>query len=196
MNRDQRPDFIALAENGVVGALNNGAGFDTPSVWSHFFAADAGWSSPRFAATIQFRDLNGDGFPDLLVRGAAVIYVALGDGKRFGKAQDWSHRFSDQQGWKQPAQYRSLSIARIQGRVGLAAGATSGIVFQEADPERCRLRKYRYLNNDGYSTLPNWHPERFASQLRFADFDGSGSDSAALVKNDGLYVALVRSVTD
>ena len=99
----------------------------------------------------------------------------------------WTKKFRDSQGWDDPAQYNSLTLARINGTIGLAGGTIYGVVFQERDPDECGFLLHRVLNNTDFSTLPDWKPERTAAQLTFADTQGSGNEDPILQRNDGLY---------
>lgn len=191
LNGDGKVDVIALTAQGIVGATNAGSSFDPPLVRSAYFAS-GGWTAPQYATTLQFRDINGDGLDDICIRGSGETMVGLSDGREFQTGAGWSARFNDRQGWNDPAQYQTFSLARINGTIGIAGGVSSGIVFQKADLANSRFALYRYLNNEDYSTDPAWKPERYASGLAFADFDGSGNESPALTRSDGLYVGLIR----
>jgi hypothetical protein len=191
LNGDGKVDVIALTAHGIVGATNAGSSFDPPAVRASYFAAP-GWTDPQYATTLQFRDINGDGLDDICIRGSGETFVGLSDGTEFVTGPGWSARFNDRQGWGDPAQYQTFSLARINGTIGIAGGVSSGIVFQKANPTKYRFALYRYLNNEDYSTDPNWIPERYASGLAFADFDGSGNESPALTRADGLYIGLIQ----
>jgi hypothetical protein len=190
LNGDGKVDVIALTTRGIIGATNAGSSFDPPVIRSTFLAS-GDFSAPQYANTLQFRDINGDGLDDICIRGSGETYVGLSDGTDFVTGPGWSARFNDRQGWGDPAQYQTFSLARIDGTIGIAGGVSSGIVFQKADPVKGRFGLYRYLNNEDYSTDPAWKPERYASGLAFADFDGSGNESPALTRSDGLYVGLI-----
>jgi len=195
LNGDGKVDAIALTSRGIVGATNAGSSFDPPQVRSAYFAA-GDWTAPQYATTLQFRDINGDGLDDICIRGSGETFVGLSDGREFQTGAGWSARFNDRQGWNDPGQYQTFSLARINGTIGIAGGVSSGIVFQKADPAKQLFTLYRYLNNEDYSTDPAWKPERYASGLAFADFDGSGNESPALTRSDGLYVGLIKIIEE
>jgi peptidoglycan/xylan/chitin deacetylase (PgdA/CDA1 family) len=192
INGDGYPDVIGLAPEGIIGANNNGSSFDPPSIRTSVFSAARGWLSPQYASTLQFRDVDGDGRYDICIRGASDTYVGLSNGKTFERVESWTRMFNDRQGWNSTAQYQTLSLVKIAGKIGLAGGVSSGIVFQQANVENARFPLYRYINNEDYSTLSNWRPERYSSGLGFADFDGSGNESPALTRADGLDIALIK----
>jgi hypothetical protein len=191
VNGDGYPDVIGLAAEGIIGATNNGRSFDAPFVRSSAFPGARGWLSPQYGTTLQFRDINGDGRDDICIRGALDTYVGISNGNTFEHVQSWTMMFNDGQGWSNEAQYRTLSLIKIHGKIGLAGGVSSGIVFQQAEAASSRFWLYRYIDNQHYSNLPDWRPERYASGLSFADFDGSGNDSPAMTRSDGLHIGVV-----
>jgi hypothetical protein len=215
VNGDGLPDIITWTQIGVAVYLNAGDDFRStgfiprfavPVIASLDFPASEGWGAEIYLASMQVRDINGDGRADLIFNGAAEIRVAIstepdssGRWSGFNKASVWSHRFSDQQSGWTPQAARCFSVVRINnpgtGKVmtGVAQGMPTGIVFHEANPVLSRFTLYRYLDNEHFTNvLDSWHSERFSSGLVFADFDGSGGDSPLLVKSDGLYLGLVH----
>jgi hypothetical protein len=84
-----------------------------------------------------------------------------------------------------------MAIATVAGTVGLAGGASTGIVFHEADPAHSKFTLYRYLNNDEYSVVSGWRPDAQSSQLSFAHFSQGSDDWPVMVKDGGLFVAPV-----
>jgi hypothetical protein len=191
LNGDGKIDVIALTAQGIIGATNAGGSFDAPVLRSSFFST-GGWTDAPYASTLQFRDINGDGLDDICIRGGGQIIVGLSNGTDFETGSGWSARFNDRQGWSNPELYRTFSLVKINGTMGVAGGVSSGIVFQKADPAHNRFALYRYLNNEDYSSDPDWKPERFASGLAFADFDGTGNESPAMTRADGIYVGLIK----
>jgi peptidoglycan/xylan/chitin deacetylase (PgdA/CDA1 family) len=66
LNGDGRADVCGLGEHGVVCALSGGHMMTEPRIWISAESTRAqGWESPRYAATIQLGDINGDGRADL-----------------------------------------------------------------------------------------------------------------------------------
>jgi hypothetical protein len=98
----------------------------------------------QYANTLQLRDINGDGFDEICIRGAAETFVGLSNGTIFDVRPDWTRRFSDRQGGGDPAQYQTFSLTKIGGHIGLAGGVSSGIVFQKADPAHHRFAELQH----------------------------------------------------
>jgi hypothetical protein len=150
-------------------------------------------------------DLNGDGLADLVFDGPASVQVALSNAPTaqpgsygkfwhgFGAAQAWTERMSDQQSGWVPASQRNFQVVSVAGKMGIAQGMPTGIVFHEADPALGRFTLYRYLDNSNFTNvLDGWHPERFASSLVFVDFSENDDELPLLVRNDGLYIELIE----
>ena len=187
-------DIVEWTQASVLVRLNNGNGFDSPKIWSTDFPGADGWDRDQYLSTMKVVDINGDGLSDLVFRSGLDVKVSLSNGKSFVASAGWTRRFNDQRaGWWHRVQNRTFSVAKIAGNVGLVGGLfTGGIVFQIADPVNQKFGLYRYIDNQYYAGDPAWHPERFASQVLFADVTGSGSDSVILVKSDGVYVGLIK----
>jgi hypothetical protein len=189
-------DVVAQVGGHIVWSANvRGAGhtvhFGAPKVLADL-PSGIDWSEHPYGSTLLVGDINGDGHPDLCLRGNLDVFVSLNGGNgRFPAFTSWSRRFPDSQGWSNPSQYQTLAIATIGGSVGLAGGAATGIVFHQADALNLRYSLYRYLNNEEFSVVPGWHPDAQASQLSFARFSSGTDDWPVLVKNGGLYVAPV-----
>ena len=162
-------------------------------------------------SAMAVRDVDGDGLADLVFDGWASVQVALSKPplkqerreastahkgwSRFNRAQVWTYRMSNQQSGWTPVPQRNFQIVKISGKIGIAQGMPTGIVFHEADPTLGRFTLYRYLDNQNYTNvLDNWHPERYASGLVFADFEGNGNDTPLLVRPDGLSIGSMVEV--
>jgi hypothetical protein len=99
----------------------------------------------------------------------------------------WSRRLPDWQGWDQ--QYPTLSVVQAEGSVWPGGGLAGGIVLHRAEPNQSPFGRYSYVNNTDNSSLPDWNPNRYASQLSFANIDGGRNDPFVMVKPGGLFAA-------
>jgi hypothetical protein len=166
-------------------------GFSSPKVLVSL-PSGIDWTNPAYGSTLLVGDINGDGHPDLVVRGSLDVFVSLNRGNgQFPALTSWSRRFPDSQGWSNASQYQTLAIATIGGNTGLAGGASTGIVFHQADPAHSKFTLYRYLNNQEFSVVPGWHPDWQPSQLSFAHLAQGTDDWPVMVKEGGLFVAPV-----
>jgi len=186
-------DAVAIVGNQIVAARKNGTGFDPARVLAAL-PSGIDWTDPKYGSTLQAGDIDGDGLPDLVVRGPSDVWVSLNGGQKgFAAMTSWSRRLPDWQGWDQ--QYQTLSLVHAEGSVWLGGGLAGGIVIHRAQPEQARFGRYSYINNTDYSSLPNWNADRYASQLSFANLDGGRNDSFIMVKPGGLYAAPIVKVT-
>jgi len=197
VNHDNLPDIVQWTPQGVLVYLNNGRGFDHPVLASTDFLAVNGWADPLYLSTMQVADVDNDGCADLILRGPTDTMVALSDCKSsFQPAQSWTKRFNDRQGFLQPGQNQTFSIARIAGKVGIAAGLfTGGIVFQEADPRNQRFSVYRYIMDSwNFSGDPDFHCGAYAGDLIFADVFGTGNTVPVQMRASGLFASHIKKV--
>jgi FG-GAP-like repeat len=192
VNRDGLVDIVEWTPTAVRVYINNGHGFSPPISGSTDFPTTQGWGNSRYLSTMQLADVDGDGCADLLIRGAADVFAAVSncDGT-FKTAQSWTKRFSDRQNFSVDSQNQTFSVARIAGKLGLAAGLfTGGIVFQEIPNGQ-----YRYImDNHGFSGDPGFHPDAYASDVIFMNFYGDGDTVPVQVRSDGLYTSSVNII--
>jgi peptidoglycan/xylan/chitin deacetylase (PgdA/CDA1 family) len=194
VNQDGLPDVIAWTQGVVYVYLNNGRGFNAPVAASLDFPASI-FGGDLYASSMQMLDVNGDGCADLAMRGPTDVFVALSDcAGKFSPAQSWSRKFSDRQNFALASQNLTFAAAKIDGKVGLAAGLfTGGIVFQESDSAAKRFGQYRYImSNRGFSGDPDYHPEVYASDVIFTDLYGDGDTVPVQVRANGLFVSRLR----
>jgi peptidoglycan/xylan/chitin deacetylase (PgdA/CDA1 family) len=197
VNGDGLPDVVEWTPAAVRVYINNGRGFNPPVSGSTDFLEAQGWGNNRYLSTMQLVDVDGDGCADLLIRGAADVMVGISncDGT-FKPAKSWTKRFSDRQNFSLDSQNQTFSVARIAGKLGLAAGLfTGGVVFQEADSPNNRFSQYRYImDNHGFSGDPGFHPDAYASDVIFTDLYGDGDTVPVQVRLDGLHASRVNII--
>lgn len=183
-------DAVSISGNQIVALRRNTTGFD-PARTLVTLPAGIDWTDPKYASTLQVGDLNGDGLPDLIVRGPADVWVSLNQGGSFTSVTSWSRRLPDWQGWDK--QYGTLSLVHADGNVWLGGGLPGGVILHRA--ETSKFGRYSYVNNTDYSSFPDWTPARYASQLAFANLAGGKNDWMIMVRAEGLYAApIVRSM--
>lgn len=115
INGDKKADVCGRAVTGVTCGISTGTSFQPSTLWSADFSDAKGWLPEQYSSTLQLGDVDGDGLADLVGRGPAGIVVALSNGGSFGPARLWSSNFSDANGWDNPALYRSIRLADVNG---------------------------------------------------------------------------------
>jgi peptidoglycan/xylan/chitin deacetylase (PgdA/CDA1 family) len=192
-------DLLVATASGVYVAKNYGANFGQPMLWSSYVAA------PADLVTLQARDLNGDGLDDVLIRDSAlgqmlVFTVASSGfgGGSFHAPQSWM-TFAGQtnrNGWNDPNNGATIRLIHVGSPVGSAVGskvvltaaAATGVIYTNIAASAFNSG-WRHLCNTCYTNLPNWHTERQAAAIAWADLDGAGSDWAVFTRPTGLEIA-------
>jgi peptidoglycan/xylan/chitin deacetylase (PgdA/CDA1 family) len=184
-------DLLVATPSGIFAAKNYGANFGEPILWSSYAAA------PGDLATLQTRDLNGDGFEDLFLRdstlGQMLVFTTMTTGfggAAFRAPQPWMTFLgqSNRNGWNDPANGATLRLAHFGSKTVLTAGASTGIVYSNI-ANGAFTAGWRHLCNTCYTGLPDWRPERQAAAIDWADLDNSGSDWAIFTRSTGLEIA-------
>ena len=92
MNNDGRTDVAGINDSGAYVSLSTTSGFSDMKTWS----TQAGYLGSAFSSGVhkpRFRDVNGDGLPDLISFGRSGVYVALSDGTKFATPELWTREF-------------------------------------------------------------------------------------------------------
>jgi hypothetical protein len=112
LDGDHKADVCGRAPGGIVCALSTGTAFGPVSVWHSAYSDPNGWNGgPQVYSTIQFPDLNGDGFADVCGRASGGLACALSTGTSFGPLGVWQPEFSDPNGWGSAPYYSSIKFA-------------------------------------------------------------------------------------
>ncbi len=108
---DGRGDACGRGLFGVNCALNTGTTFGAMQLWAPEFSDSVGWASaPRYYATVQLADTNGDGKKDVCGRSDAGVVCALTD------AGVWrSMSFNDATSWGDPRYFGNVQFADVTG---------------------------------------------------------------------------------
>ena len=105
VNNDGLSDIVGFNNEGVKVALSTGTSFTPAKYWSKSFGTNnSEWSHGGNTRTV--RDVNGDGFPDVVGFGASGVYIAFNLGNRFAEPVKWIESFGYNHGWKKKHQVR------------------------------------------------------------------------------------------
>ncbi len=184
-------DILVAGPRGIVVARNFARNFGEPELWSSYAAV------PADLPTLQARDLNGDGFDDVVIRDLSLgqfLVLTTRNGGLSGVALNapapWLS-FAGQTNltaWNNPNHGETIRIARFGKGMMLTAGSATGVVYSASDGVKFSAG-WRHLCNTCYTSLTDWHPERQAAAISWADLDGSGSDWIVFTRDTGLEIA-------
>jgi hypothetical protein len=192
-------DLLVASATSVVISHNFKNNFGVPQQWA------TGLPKTSDLQTLQVGDLNDDGYDDILVRDkvAGKIFVALTNkarglfgGMKFEQAQPW-YSFGGQSNstaWNDAENGGTVKLIKIGNETLLTAGTTTGIVYMRTiatdKPGIFNFHPgWRHLCNTCFTTLDNWHPERFAAEINWARLDNSDGDAAIFTRKTGLEIA-------
>lgn len=149
------------------------------------FSDGNGWTAPKYYETIQFADLDGDGFDDVCGRGRDGIWCSRytdGATRDFEAPSIWTTQFRDSYGWGSPVFYSSIRLGDVNrdGRADICGRGGAGVY--------CGLSRSWYFNYTmtvdvpGMSNTAGWssQPLYYAS-LDLVDYDGDGRKDVCAV---------------
>ncbi|QEY14844.1 hypothetical protein D0C16_01965 [Cellvibrio sp. KY-GH-1] len=198
INKDGKADICARSSQGIWIAYSTGTGFQKKKLaftQNFFDHADDNWNwgvADR-ATTVQFADVNGDGWADVVGHGKWGIMVALNTkvaGAEFNgvNASWWTTDFSSYD-WTQPQYYKSIHFADLngdgmadvigRGHEGVWAALSNGTSFTQA-----RLWSAEF--NDQYG----WSDVKYNSSLQYGDINGDGRADVAGRSANGVKVGI------
>ncbi len=154
---------------------------------SPVFTDAHGWDAPQFYETIQLADVNGDGLADLVGRAVAGIYVQLAHGGgHFAPPTLATSALSDLAGWANPAYYRTIRFADVNGdgRADLVARSSRGVLVGLSTGTTFTSP---VLVAPAFSDSAGWMT--YGASLRVADIDGDGMADLVARGAAGVYVA-------
>ena len=198
INKDGKADILARSSQGLWIAYSTGTGFQKKKLaftQNFFDSTDDGWNwgTADRATTIQYADVNGDGWPDAVGHGRWGIMVALNTaiaGSEFNNvyAQWWTTDYGGYD-WTQPQYYKSIHFADLngdgmadvigRGHEGVWAALSNGSRFTEA-----RLWSAEFSDQNG------WADVKYNSSLQYGDLNGDGRADAAGRAANGVRVGL------
>jgi MYXO-CTERM domain-containing protein len=186
INGDGKADLCGRDPTGVVCALATGSGFGAPFAGPAWSDAN-GWTSPRYASTMQLADINGDGKADACGRADAGITCVLSTGSAFGTTIT-GPAWSDAAGWYLPQYYATVQFADVngdgmsdvcgRGPLGVTCALATGTGFGTP------------FAGPAWSDAAGWNvPNRYRT-IRFADIDGDGKADVCGRSSDGIHCAI------
>lgn len=110
---DGKADLCARGATGYRCHLSTGNGFG-PAIAGPAWSTDSGWGDYDNYSTIRLSDVDGDGDLDVCGRANKGIVCAHWNGAGFGPTFD-GPGLSDADGWDQPARFRTLRLADVNG---------------------------------------------------------------------------------
>lgn len=85
--------------------------YGVPRLWTSSFNDQANWNQPYYGRTIQYADVNGDGFDDVCGRKGDGIICELSDGRsHFVSPHTWTSEFNNNDGWANEPFYETIRI--------------------------------------------------------------------------------------
>jgi hypothetical protein len=179
---------------GIECGSSDGSSFGTVDAWSADFSDDALWTSEERYRTLQFPDVNGDGFFDACGRTGAGIECAVADGSRFGPLASWEPSYSAA-GWTSPEHYYTIQFPDVNGdgRDDLCARGNAGIICSLSNGGAFVGQK-AWTAEFGDAGVWDESPMYYAT-IQFADLNGDGRDDVCGRHVDGIRCALSDGAT-
>src|SRR5579864_1509346 len=192
VNGDHVPDLCYLDVNGIKCAIGykgpSGIVFGTPELWTSGFTLSS-MSDESYWRTIQFGDINGDGYADVCGRQAIGMVCYLSDGRSgFRYGPQVASYFSDAQGWKSdPSYWQTIRLVDVNhdGSLDICGRAPQGIICT-----------FSYLGTFGggelltrqFSDADSWYVSpAYWSTIQFADINGDGYPDVCGRSSQGLF---------
>jgi hypothetical protein len=192
LDGDGRTDACGRSVDGLVCAVRpaggNGLG---PAVRSPVFADADGFAELRYAATLQFADVDGDGRADACARGPDGVRCALGRGDGgFGPASlvDGGF-FSDANGRGDNVYGGSLELGDLDadGRADLCVRGSDGVYCARSGASGWE-RPTRW--SSGFGDADGWNKVGAALSLDLVDVDGDQRADLCGRDRQGIVCAL------
>lgn len=186
INGDGKADICGNDSDGIKCWLSDGSGFPTRKTGPALADSD-GWNDPKYFATIQFADINGDGTADLCARDSSGIKCWLFADGGFSYDPIIGPALSDAAGWGDPSRYYTIQLGDVNGdgkadicgrdSSGMKCWLSDGVGFptEITGPALSDDRYWNYWTS-AYSTI------------RLVDINGDGkADICARNTINGVY---------
>lgn len=185
---DGKADIVGFADSGVLLAVSNGSGFNSPFYALYNFGAGptaGGWDYTKHRRFV--RDMNNDGKADIIGFGASKVFISYGTSSGFLTAVEiLVNDFTYTQGWR--IDRHPIELADIDGDNDLdIVGFYNDGVWVSYNNSGTFTPKSKKLSIFGYySSAGTW---RITDHLRLlADVSGDGRADIVGFGNDNVTV--------
>ncbi|GJL65386.1 MAG: hypothetical protein NPIRA05_03570 [Nitrospirales bacterium] len=176
LNNDHADELLARGYNGMtVHEWDATLGLWKELATSGPFSNPEGWNHPEYYSTIQTADIDGDGSPELLARGASGMYTYKWDGTTWQILRADDPAWTDAGGWSAAKFYSTIQTADIDGEKGdeLLARGVDGIDTYKWSGSEWTLLKSA---DPFWADSNGWGEAKFYSTIQTADIDGEPGD--------------------
>ncbi|MFA5625807.1 MAG: FG-GAP-like repeat-containing protein [Bradymonadales bacterium] len=186
INGDGKDDVCARFGAGFACLLSTGTGFGQ-KVSLGSLSDKGGWVHPKYYATIQLADINGDGKMDVCARAAAGIVCYPSLGTSFGPSfagPSWA----DAHGWGAMQHWATIQFGDVNGdgkddicgryAAGMHCHLSTGTGFEPP------IAGPRWSNDTGWSDPSNY------MTIQLADINGDGKMDICAKADIGIYCVL------
>jgi Trypsin/FG-GAP-like repeat len=161
------------------------------TTWNTDFSDANGWSAAKYYVSVDYPDVNKDGYSDVCGRGTMGVSCALSDGAKFKTATLWSSAFSDAGGWGDSKYYSSIRYpdlnadgrpdvcGRGQGGIWCALTNTAGTAFGAAS-----------VWSTAFSDANGWSTALYNNTLKFVDLNNDKKADVCARGVGGIYCAI------
>ncbi|SDS21796.1 Repeat domain-containing protein [Halopseudomonas litoralis] len=181
VNGDGKDDIVGFSSTGVMVALANGSGFNSPTRWFSDFGTGSGWKH-QDSHLRGLADVDGDGLPDIVGFSKSRVIVALNKRTRFESAPAFSTltAFTGDAGWSSnDLTPRMLEDMNGDGKAdivgfdvnGAWVALSTGSSFDT--PTKWSSEKWGRYRARGCGRIISWGSQT-ASPRMLADVNGDG----------------------
>ncbi len=191
---DGRASICGRGTHGVYCAESNGSRFGPVYLAASSFSNGNGWTDPKYYSTMQYADVNDDGYLDLCARGKKGIYCAEYDEvftHAFKAARKWTSLFSDAYGWGHHKYYSTIKFADIDndGKADVCGRGPDGVYCGMADISS-RFVGAHTRHATFFADSNQYDQQRFYRSFFVVDVNGDNKADICGRHTDGIYCAM------